>query len=344
MAEGRTRDHEPRFWRSSGLHLVARNEEGWLKVTADFLRAYLTRPEVHPVAGSCAREMALFERLMADPFAPVCDQQLLQIADPDAIDSYRIVLGYRDVLARTGTLEGAYLALIRSGEIMVPPVFFDQLTHVILANILRECTDPVRLRAGELFFREQSVNTDDGQIMLADQEVVEMQAQAGGGALGQLLAEAGTPGKAVTLDVLDDDNGAIYWQRCERFDTVVDLRHARPANNALARVIEAWLRHFLHLDVSVQPVRAITDEAWRWHIGLDRDATAILNALYNGDDVAADLQRILALYRMDIRDRARVRADVAGKPVYLGLAMSTAKRLRFKPQNLLMNLPLIADI
>ena len=35
-----------------------------------------------------------------------------------------------------------------------------------------------------------------------------------------------------------------------------------------------------------------------------------------------------------------MRADIAGKPVYLGLAMDERQKLRLKPQNLLMNLPL----
>ena len=35
-----------------------------------------------------------------------------------------------------------------------------------------------------------------------------------------------------------------------------------------------------------------------------------------------------------------MRADVAGKPVYLGLAMTADQQLRIKPQNLLLNLPL----
>jgi hypothetical protein len=33
---------------------------------------------------------------------------------------------------------------------------------------------------------------------------------------------------------------------------------------------------------------------------------------------------------------------VAGKPVYLGLAMTSDQVLRLKPQNLLLNLPLAA--
>ena len=54
------------FWKSSGYHLVETNDDGWLKVTPDLIRAYLTRPEVHPVDESCATEIATFEALMED--------------------------------------------------------------------------------------------------------------------------------------------------------------------------------------------------------------------------------------------------------------------------------------
>ena len=37
------------FWKSAGMHLCTVNRNGWLDVTPDFLRAYYTRPEVHPV-------------------------------------------------------------------------------------------------------------------------------------------------------------------------------------------------------------------------------------------------------------------------------------------------------
>ena len=40
------------FWRSSGFHLLERNGAGRLRVTDDFLRAYLLRPELRPVEES----------------------------------------------------------------------------------------------------------------------------------------------------------------------------------------------------------------------------------------------------------------------------------------------------
>ena len=67
------------FWKSAGLHLVERDERGWLKVTPDYLRAYFTRPEIHPVEGSCSSEHALFERLMNDPFCEIRNSEVMSI-------------------------------------------------------------------------------------------------------------------------------------------------------------------------------------------------------------------------------------------------------------------------
>ena len=120
------------FWKSAGVHLVEKNETGWLRATPDLIRAYLTRPEVHPIDESCAAEIATFEALMEDPFLVIPDTRLATFEDSDAADNYRIVLGFRDVLKEAGTLEGAYLNLMRSGSITVPPVFIDQIVPCYL--------------------------------------------------------------------------------------------------------------------------------------------------------------------------------------------------------------------
>lgn len=330
------------FWKSAGRHLLAPAENGWLAVTPDFLRAYITRPEVHPIETSCANEIAVFDALLDDPFRTVTDTEIAAIADPDAIDNYRVVLAFRDALATAGTVEGAYLALIKGGPIQIPPIFLDQLVHVILRHALDGVTDPIRMRAAEIFFREQNVNTDDSQLMLADEEVVEMHAQNGAaGGLGQLLVESGTKMKSVELDILDEDNAAIYWDRSDRFDTVIDFRFGQPALDAYARVLETWVKHLTGHAVRIQPRKQIEDQDWRWHIGLDRDGTEILNRLYEGQDVPLeDLARIAALFQMTVVDENAVASNVRGHPIYLGLAMTSNKRIKMKPQNLIVNLPL----
>ncbi len=331
------------FWKSAGLHLLAPNADGWLGVTPDFLRAYWTRPEVHPVAGSNDHEIALHEALLDDPARAVSEAEIAALADPDAIETYRIVLSFRDVLLKAGTVEGAYLSLARGARTAapVPPVFLDQLVHVILRQALRDCVDPLRLRAGELLFREQTVAIGDGRVMLADEEIVEMQAKSGETGLAQLLSETQTPQRSVSLDVLCEDNAEIYWPRSDRFDTVVDFRINLPAMDAFARVLETWVAHFLRLDVRIEPRPKIEDADWRWHIGLDAEASKLLNALYEGKTLPFDdAARILGLFRMRVPEQARLLERVRGAPIYLGVAMTSGKRLRIKPQNLLANLPL----
>jgi hypothetical protein len=200
----------------------------------------------------------------------------------------------------------------------------------------------LRWRAAELFFRPQSVSADEGQLMLADEEVVELHAETGGmGGLGQLVMEAATPLRQVQLDVLDEDNKQVYWQRSERFDTVIDFRFTQPANDAFARVIEHWINHFMGLVVRVQPVQRIDDSNWTWHIGMDAEATRLLNKLYNGEQLGLDEQvAIIGLFRMDIPDDRAVLERVRGRPVWLALAKTPAGKLVMKPQNLLLNMPL----
>jgi hypothetical protein len=99
--------------------------------------------------------------------------------------------------------------------------------------------------------------------------------------------------------------------------------------------------HFLRVSVRIVPVPSIEDRRWVWHIGLDATATAILNDLYRGEAVdSGRLRQILALFRLEFADSREMRPDLAGRAVYLGMAMDEEGVLRLKPQNLLLNLPL----
>ncbi len=332
----------PDFWRSSGYHLLERTPAGHLAVTDDYFRAYLRRPEMRPVAESCAAEIALHDRLLADPRTAVDEPEIAALADPDARNNYMILLRFRERLARHGTVEGAYLSVFLEGARDVPPLFIDQMAHVILRGILDQTDDPLQVRAAELLFREQSVTLQEGRVLLADKETVDMHADTGGfGDLGKLVIEAQTPLATVELDVLDEANGASYWGRDEAHDTVIEITFGKAALDALCRVLERWVAHFLDVAVRIGPVQQITDERWVWHTGLDTEASAILNDLYNGVEVSETrLARILGLFRLDFDDPSVMRADIAGRPVYLAIAMNESEVLHLKPQNLLVNLPL----
>ena len=331
------------FWTASGWHLLHVNEDGDLEVTADFLRAYFIRLEMMPEETSSEAEITLHNALKNDPLKTVSAEELAGLDDEDVAHNYQVVLAFRDLLVTCGTLEAAYLKIARgSAGVLLPKIFIDQMAHAILRQILDEVEDPIRLRAAELFFREQNVSTADGRVMLADEETVEMYAETGGmGGLGQLLTQSATPTRQIELDVLDEDNGQIYWDRSGRFDTVVDFRFTQPAVDGFARVIEAWIWHFVKIGVAVQPVQRIDDEHWRWHIGLDGEATRILNALYNGEEPRLDEQaQLIALFAMQIKDQNVVMETARARPIYLGLAINGSGKLQMKPQNLLVNLPL----
>jgi hypothetical protein len=331
------------FWRNSGYHLLERDAQGRLSVTDDFLRAYLLRPEIRPVDESGPKEIALHESLLDDPRRDVSAPELEGIEDGDARDNYRILLAFLARLKRARSVEACYLEIF-SGDIATPPLFIDQLAQIIARNVLEGCEDALEPRAAEVFFREQKANTEDGTVMLADLETVEMHASGGKfGSLGRLIVESQAPLAAVNLDVLDSENAHLYWMRDQRHDLVISLNFGRAANKAFCRVMEKWVAHFLGVKVAIRPLRAIEDRAWAWHVGLDAESTAILNSLWRGEEVEpGTFRRVLALFRLDFEDPAAMRADVAGKPVYMALSMSEGAVVRMKPQNLLLNLPLAA--
>ena len=335
----------PDFWRSSGYHLLERRATPAgprLGVSDDFLRAYLRRPEIAPVAESCPAERALHARLCDNPRREVDDKAIDALADADARENWRVWLGFRDRLVNAGTIEDAYLGLFLDTAHGIPGLFVDQLAHVLARHVLEGCEDGISARAGELLFRAQSVMAEDGGVLAADQETVEMYAASGGfGSLGRLVVEAQTKLRTIELDVLTDKNHAMYFGRDERYDTVIDQSFARPGLDALCRVLERWIAHLIGVKASIQPVQRIDDQRWVWHTGLDIESSQILNDLYNGKEIdEARMGRLLTLFRLEFADASVMRRDIAGRSMYLGLAMSEAKTLRLKPQNLLVNLPL----
>jgi len=331
----------PDFWRNSGFHLLEKDPTGCLRVTDDFLRAYYLRPEVHPVEESGDRERALHAGLMDAPRRVVPEEELLEVEDPDARDNYRVVLRFRDRLVREGTVEASYRNIFKE-KIDIPPLFIEQLAHVILRSILDGCDDPLRLRAAELFFRDQKATIQEGHVLLADLETVEMHAAGNRyGSIGRLIVEAQGDLAKVDLDVLDRNNAGIYWGRESRHDTVISLTYGRPALDALCRVMEAWVSHFLEIETRIKPVRKIEEARWAWHVGLDAESTAILNDLWSGKEVEQGrMRRIVALFALQFDDPAVMTPNIAGRTVYLALSADEEGTVRMKPQNLLLNLPL----
>jgi hypothetical protein len=278
---------------------------------------------------------------MESPGRTLTEDDFSRIEDPDARDNYRILMRLRDRLLAAGTVEGAYMNLFK-GAIDVPPMFVDQLAHVILRNLLDGADDALRLRAAEVFFREQKATLKDGHVLLADLETVEMHAAGSRyGSIGRLIVEAQGELGSVDLDVLDRANADAYWARESKHDTVISLTYGRPALDAFCRVLEQWVAHFFSVRVKVRAIRKIDEPRWAWHIGLDAESTAILNELWAGSEVEQGRMRnILALFALDFEDPKAMRPDLAGRTVYLALSCDSDLVVRMKPQNLLTNLPL----
>jgi len=324
------------FWISCGHHLLDRNASGGLVVTDEFLKAYFARPELMPPEDACAVERRLHRELLADPRCSVGAAELAAMADADARENWKFVLAFRDLLLRHSTLEAAYLELVRSGSIALPPLFVNQLVHVILRNALDGCDDPFVVRAAELFFRPQRIMLHEQLLLLGDEEII------GGLKMTPVLSLMSMLGATTEtqIDVLNPGNAEHYWHRCDQFDMGLDLTAGKRGPAALAQAMTRWISHLLGIDVEIEPLTQLRDAKLTWYVGLDSEATGIGDRLWRGealDDQTAG--RVLALFRLNVHDAAVVADLVEQEPVYLIMAMTPGLILRMKPQNLLTGLP-----
>jgi hypothetical protein len=331
------------FWASSGFGLLGRSEAGLVASDA-WLARFLDRDELKLPQDAGERERELHARLAADPRASVSDAMLEAVDDADARDNWREFLRLRDRVVRMASLEAVYRDLYSRPEADLAPPFVDALTQVITRAVLDGTDDAFLCRAGEMFFRRQRVATEGGQSLAADSETLAAYADTGGfGNVGRLLRRQDAL-PMVKMDVLTRENAPFYFLRDELHSFALDLMPGREGARALAEVLARWVRHLAGADVTIEPAERIEDGAWRWHVGLDVDATAILNALYRGEEVAAEaLARIVVLFRLEFRNPRDALAEMSGRPVYLAIACRPDRTLRLKPQNLLVNLPLAAS-
>lgn len=340
-----TEPREANFWQSCGYHLLHKGDDGRLRVTDDYLRLYYGRPELAPPPDAEPAEHVLHASLMDAPRRVVAESEVAMLKDADARDNYHVMLRFRARLLEAPTLESFYADLFKR-DVAVPPDFIHHTAQVILRSVLDGTKDGLEARAAELFFRPQRVSIQDGAIMAADDGTVQMHAETSGfGNLGKLLKEAQTSARTIELDVLDDKNAERYFERDESHDTVLQLNTGRPGCAALCRVMERWMAHFHGLQSTITPIREIGDDEWLWHVGLDAEATTLLNEVYSGVEVEAErMKRIVGLFRVDFADAGALRPENAGSPVFLGMAVTPDGVLRMKPQNLLVNLPLAARL
>ena len=325
------------FWLSCGHHLLDRDDGGGLLVTDEFLKAYLARPELAPPADACIAERTLHAALLINPRRPVAAREIAAIADADARENWGLMVAFRDRLIGHKTVEAAYLDLVRRGVGETPPLFMNQLVHVILRNVMDGCEDAFMLRAAELFFRPQRATVHEGSLIAADEETI---AGASPQPTSPLVAMLGLPA-AGAVDVLNDDNAGAYWERSDLFDMALDLTAGRRGLDALGNVIDRWITHLLAVEVEIEALIEASNVDLTWYVGLDAEATAIGNALWNGEEIEqAARERIVGLYRLTFRNAEDVLEKAKGEPIYLILAMTPDRMLRMKPQNLVTGLPI----
>src|SRR5664280_94794 len=227
--------------------------------------------------------------------------------------------------------------LARKGIGKTPPLFVNQLVHVILRNALDGVTDARVVRAAELFFRTQRVTLHENSLLAADEETI-------GGVntapVTPLVSMLGIPAEA-EIDVLNDDNAENYWERSDQFDMAIDLTGGHSGLVALAEAMRRWIVHVLGVEVTIEPLTELRDAPLSWYVGLDADATRIGDRLWNEADIdEAAMAGVIGLFALTFRDPSIMLDKVKGEPVYLILAMTPDKTIRMKPQNLVTGLPI----
>ena len=329
------------FWASAGFSRLERRDGGHAATPA-WIAAFADRPELVPPPEAGEAERRLHRRVSDDPLREVTHAELAAVEDADARENWSEFLRFRDRVASFPTLEACYVDLFRREAVDLAPPFVDALAQAITRAMLEGTGDPWLCRAGEMFFRRQRVSTEGGRVLSADAATLQVFAETGGfGSMGRLLRAQNTPLPVVKMDVLSHENAPLYFMRDELHGFVLDITPGGEGAAALARVLERWVGHLAGVDVSIEPRARVDDERWRWHVGLDVESSAILNALYRGEAVdAAALERLVLLFALTFREPRDALVDLGARPVYLGLACREDRTLRMKPQNLLVNLPI----
>jgi hypothetical protein len=143
------------------------------------------------------------------------------------------------------------------------------------------------------------------------------------------------------IDVMSDENAGRYFDHSDLFHVALDLTAGRRGLAALAEAMRRWITHLLSVDVQIEPLTELRDVKFTWYVGLDSDGSRIGDLLWKGEELdEAMAARMVGLFRLTFPDPEIVIEKVRGDAVYLFLAMTDDKLLRFKPQNLVTGLPI----
>ena len=220
-----------------------------------------------------------------------------------------------------------------------PPLFINQLVHVILRNLLDGCEDPFVLRAAELFFRPQRLTLHAGSLIAADEETVE---GASAQPVSPLVVDARPAGARRNRRAQRRQCGKAIGSAA----TSSTWRSISPPDGAglaaLGEVIERWIAHLCAVEVAVEPLTEAARRRSRL-VYRSRCARRLRSATRCGtatSSMSDARERIVGLYRLTLGDAAIVLDKARGEPIYLILAMTPDRMLRMKPQNLVTGLPI----
>ena len=176
----------------------------------------------------------------------------------------------------------------------------------------------------------------EGALIAADEETI---AGTSGTPASPLVSMLGLP-KEADIDIMSEDNAAHYFEHSDLFHVALDLTAGRRGLVALAEAMQRWIAHILNVEVAIEPLTELRDARFTWYVGLDTEGSKIGDRLWNGDELdEAGAARVVGLFSLTFRDPDVALEKVKGDPVYLILAMTPEKLLRFKPQNLVTGLP-----
>jgi len=241
-----------------------------------------------------------------------------------------VVLAFRERLLDADTLERV-LQLFK-GTVDTPPLFIEQIAHVILRNILDGCDDPLKLARRSCLSRAARRPIQGAMRCSPIARRCRGTPRAAATArFGRLIVEAqGTLGK-VDLERAGQANAQLYWEANRAMNTVISLAYGRAGSTPWQPCDRAVGAAFLASPCASSDSR-IDDRTGPWP-SASTPIDAILNDLWSGAEVEhGRMQRILALVALEFED-ARAYAPILPAARCTRALGERRRRLRMKPQN-----------
>ena len=331
------------IWNTSGhsLLLNKNSKDKSLELSSQFLKSYLTRPELALSNESCEGEVKLHNDFKKKPLDSIKSIKNYNIKDKDTVYNWEAFKIFCDHLKRNSyKVIPSYINAFKYNNIA--PLFIDHLTHIVSKEILWSINDCLIMRSAELFFRSQKILNKEDILYSVDEDVYNIKSKYyETKPLDKLFLENDKDIVDAGFIIIKEGDMENYIPYSDTFDTALDVTFSHSGLDALCRAMEMWINYFHNTICKIYPVQKINDPKWSWHTGLDKISSGILNDLYNSKNVSdIRIQNFISLFRLELSNNFPVSKHMKGKPIYLGLATDENKIFKLKPQNLIFNLPL----